>query len=117
MRSGGGTNGHFEGWQVRLRWPHLTVGQSLVFSSADHKHLIIFHNLPFADELSPLNIKSDLILNATSGIDDGFDRGVDDLPRVHVDADFVADLELPWSWTGFFFGTLYDESFLESQHS
>jgi hypothetical protein len=29
-------------------------------------------------------------------------RGVDNLPGVHVDADFVADPKLPWDWVGLF---------------
>jgi hypothetical protein len=34
------------------------------------------------------------------GVDDSFDGGVDDLPGMHVDADFVTDNVLPWGRVG-----------------
>lgn len=41
-----------------------TVGLTVVFSFVNGKLLIVFDDLPFADERSPSNLKIDLILHA-----------------------------------------------------
>jgi hypothetical protein len=41
-----------------------------------------------------LNIKINLIVNTTRGIDDRFDDGVEDFAAVHIHADCVADFAL-----------------------
>jgi hypothetical protein len=44
----------------------------------------------------------DLILYALGGIDNRLDGRFHKLSGVHVDVDFVADVELPWRWIGLF---------------
>jgi hypothetical protein len=87
-----------------------TVGLSVVFSSADHKQLIIFDDLPLVHERSLFLAEIDLIVRPIRAVDHGLDDGIDDFAAVHGDFHAVPDFELPWAGLGFF-GTpgLYDE--------
>ena len=59
---------------------------------------LVLHALPLVDQRGLVIAEINLVLNADGGVDDRLDCRVYDFPGVHVDLDFVADIELLWGW-------------------